>query len=318
MRSFLFLSSLVLIISTLFAGEKIPVSGGLSNQNFMEFLGEQAVFVKYKPDTIEILGTSWDREVKATCQAQNLGLCPPLLWIDQENKSMAFYFLKDAKGYNRANPKEQQLLCQSLNLLHNQAPQGISFIPTQQIRSELEPFEASDKANTLWMKEASTLLHRLESKQALFPFEMHPCHLDLWTPNIVCTQEASSPRLWILDWEYAADCDPDYDLAVFFILDSFSPSEEEDFLHAYGKPLTQEKHLRMLYMKSLACLRIASWYATKSVICDKKDMDPLTWVYLEKAKTLASDLELALEPSTEPSNESFPESSLDQEPSTTP
>jgi thiamine kinase-like enzyme len=260
----------------------------------MEFLGDQPVFVKYKPVSIHVLGTSWKQEVQATCLAQTLGLCPPLLWIDEEKQSMAFYFLKDARPYTDS-VQERQMLCESLKKLHSLPAQNLPFIPHEQVRSELNLF-VNAHTHQKWIIEASKLLYSLDSLKALFPLEMHPCHLDLWTPNIVCTAPTDAPRLWILDWEYAADCDPDYDLAVFILLDQMNQIQEQALLTTYGKVLSPDYLERMIYMKSLACLRIASWYATKSVICDNRDIDLESWIYLEKAALLMNQLSQLLAP----------------------
>lgn len=291
----------ILFLSTcLLASKADPltkrIEEGLSNDNFIEYHDGKAVFVKYKPDTIEVLGSYFEKELKASLMAEQLGLSPPLLWADSKKKSLAFQFLADARPFS-GSKQEVQCLAQALNILHSQQPMGETFDPYAQMNQELALFTDQficdhHQKNILkkWVDDFSKTLVKIENYKSQISLEQRPCHLDLWTPNILYTGNEESLRVWILDWEYAADCDPDYDLAVFSVLDKMSEEQEYNFLRTYGKEIDSTYQNRWTYFKALAALRSASWFATKSIICDKKTMNEEAWNYLELAKQCLSKL----------------------------
>jgi thiamine kinase-like enzyme len=89
------------------------------------------------------------------------------------------------------------------------------------------------------------------------PHNLCCCHNDLVAENLITT-----PELMFLDWEYACDNDPLFDLATIIEHHELSDSQAELLLNAYfgGDGLRWRKSLernRKLYL-SLLCLWMAS------------------------------------------------------------
>ena len=86
--------------------------------------------------------------------------------------------------------------------------------------------------------------------------ETVPCHNDPAPENLVDTGE----RVYILDWEFAGNNDPFWDLADLSVETGFTEEQDRVLLEAYlGRPLRQSEYGRIVLYKSLAFLLWTLW-----------------------------------------------------------
>ena len=90
-----------------------------------------------------------------------------------------------------------------------------------------------------------------------------PCHIDPAPSNFVLVAGAS-PRLFLLDWEFSARCEPVWDLAYLSADAAFSEAQDEHLLSCYyGSGAGSEREYRFVVYKGLAQLLIAAWAALR-------------------------------------------------------
>ena len=74
----------------------------------------------------------------------------------------------------------------------------------------------------------------------------------------------ASPRLYLLDWEFSARCEPLWDLAYLSADAAFSEAQDEYLLSCYyGGGVGSEREHRFVACKGLAHLLIAAWAALR-------------------------------------------------------
>jgi thiamine kinase-like enzyme len=86
--------------------------------------------------------------------------------------------------------------------------------------------------------------------------ETVPCHNDPAPENLVDTGE----RVYILDWEFAGNNDPFWDLADLSVETAFTEEQDRILLEAYlGRPPRESEYGRIVLYKSLAFLLWTLW-----------------------------------------------------------
>jgi thiamine kinase-like enzyme len=92
-----------------------------------------------------------------------------------------------------------------------------------------------------------------------------PCHNDLLTANFMHDAE----RLRILDWEYAGQGDPYFDLANLASNNEFGDADEERLLAAYhGAPPGPEQLAALRLMRLMAAFWEAMWAVVQSAVSE--------------------------------------------------
>jgi thiamine kinase-like enzyme len=83
-----------------------------------------------------------------------------------------------------------------------------------------------------------------------------PCHNDPAPENLVYTGE----RAYILDWEFAGNNDPYWDIADLFVETGFTEEQDRHFLTVYlGRTPTDADYGRVVCYKALAFLLWTLW-----------------------------------------------------------
>jgi thiamine kinase-like enzyme len=100
---------------------------------------------------------------------------------------------------------------------------------------------------------------------ALGPRETVPCHNDLLTANFL----HDGTRLRMLDWEYAGDGDPYFDLANLASNNGFADDQEERLLAAYfGAPARVDQLASLRLMRLMAAFWEAMWAVVQSAVSE--------------------------------------------------
>ncbi|MGZ4672088.1 MAG: phosphotransferase [Ilumatobacteraceae bacterium] len=123
------------------------------------------------------------------------------------------------------------------------------------------------------------------------PVSLAPCHCDPLCENFLDTGE----RMFIIDYEYAGNNDPMWDLGDLSVEGSFAPHQDETLLHAYfdGEPPPSQRG-RMVAYKALCDLLWTLWGVIQHV--NNNPVDDF-WAYavgrFERCKALMSTPEFA-------------------------
>ncbi len=131
--------------------------------------------------------------------------------------------------------------------------------------------------------------HRAEIVRAALeaaPVQRVPCHCDPLCENFLDTGE----RMYLIDYEYAGNNDPMWDLGDLSVEGGFSPAQDDALLHAYfgGEPPPNERG-RMVAYKALCDLLWTLWGVIQHVNANPADD---FWAYavgrFERCKALMS------------------------------
>ncbi len=90
---------------------------------------------------------------------------------------------------------------------------------------------------------------RIRARLDASPAALAPCHCDPLCENFLDTGD----RMWIVDWEYAGNNDPAWDLGDLSVEGEFTDAMDERLLGAYyGRPPSAAEHGRMVVHKALS------------------------------------------------------------------
>ena len=102
---------------------------------------------------------------------------------------------------------------------------------------------------------------------ARMPQPLCPCHIDPAPHNFLyCDSANSTDRLYLLDWEYSAMCEPVWDLADLAVEAGFDEAQDVDLLRRYDGEVTHLSLSRLLIYKALLCLLGAIWGALRLAV----------------------------------------------------
>jgi thiamine kinase-like enzyme len=170
-----------------------------------------------------------------------------------------------------------QLLGKTLSTMHN----GMSFPKRKGIFQYIE--------NDIHRLEKKSFLHEIVARvhamlptiqQALTPvLQEVPCHNDLIPNNILYTGSAFK----IIDYEFAEQGDPYFDIATLLEFTCVSPQDEMELLTSYfGRPMRAKEKAKLFLMKQL--VRIC-FMARLFSIFPNSEVDATAKEYCEFLKT---------------------------------
>ncbi|NCF71932.1 MAG: phosphotransferase [Gammaproteobacteria bacterium] len=225
------------------------LTGGLTNKSWRVVQGERAGVLKVDKSPRQLpFNTRYD-EASVQKAAAKAGLAPNVILAND-----GFYLTEFVEGsvWERACLEEEGNLARlatALKRMHSLPLTGRSFDATIAAKRYVEKITVLDS-------------HIIERCTAIIsnmrlPHNLCCCHNDIVVQNIITT-----PALMFLDWEYACDNDPFFDLATVVEHHELSESQAAVLLDTYfdGDGLrwrrSMEKY-RMLYL-ALLCLWMAS------------------------------------------------------------
>jgi thiamine kinase-like enzyme len=225
------------------------LSGGLTNSTWRVTAGSNAGVLKIDDGPREApLNTRCD-ESNTQNMAARAGLAPHVILADE-----CFYFTEFVEGvvWQRSCLEEDDnlvLIAAALQRLHALPLTGRSFDAGVAAKRYVERVAGLDADI---VQKCTEIIARMR-----LPQNLCCCHNDLVAENIITT-----PDLKLLDWEYACDNDPFFDLATVVEHHELSDAQVTKLLDAYlgGDGQRWRAHLekqRKLYL-ALLCLWMGS------------------------------------------------------------
>jgi len=225
------------------------LTGGLTNRTWRVVLGERTGVLKIDEVARELPFNTRCAEAKVQNTAAMAGLAANVILA---NDGMYFTEYVEGTVWARESFDKEgniELLAAALKRIHSLPLTGRSFGATVAAKRYV------DRISSLDSKVIDHCTAIISSRR--LPQNLCCCHNDLVAENLVTT-----PDLMFLDWEYACDNDPLFDLATVVEHHQLSESQVSLFLDVYfeGDGLRQRKDLensRKLYL-ALLCLWMAS------------------------------------------------------------
>ena len=248
------------------AGAEIePVEGGLTNRSFH-------VTIDSERFVLRVPGAGTDAYIDRAQEAHNaraaarLGIAPEVIHADPRTGVALSRRIEGGCALDGRAFRDPALLESAVDLLARLHHSDADF------RGEMALFPILDRYFRLCGRRRSDLLvplegprRRAEGLRSWIEGKREPecpCHIDPAPSNFVLVAGAS-PRLYLLDWEFSARCEPVWDLAYLSADAAFSEAQDEHLLSCYYGRVDPERQDRFTASKGLAHLLIAAWAAVR-------------------------------------------------------
>lgn len=198
--------------------------GGTTNTTWLVEKDGRRATLKADASRREFPFASRDIEAMIQQQAASEGLASDVIY------SSSTVLLSDYAdgtvwtGKDLRNITNLALLARLLQRVHRLPSTGRRFDAHRAAQLYASRIAADDSADPASVDERLTTLQSLPA-----PAEFCCCHNDVVAGNILAT-----PQLRLIDWEYAADNDPMFDLAVVVVHHDLDASQTECLLNAYA------------------------------------------------------------------------------------
>jgi thiamine kinase-like enzyme len=189
--------------------------------------------------------------------AASIGIAPEVVFADAASGVMVTRFFEGAEPLSPQRLRGNADLIGSVDLLHRLHDSGLTFKGVMRLYPKMDEY--------LKLAPAPELLPLRRAVEPLRPIleagwgPLRPCHIDPAPQNFITAGAAR----YLVDWEYAAMCDPLWDLAGLSIEGEFDTEQDTTMLTRYlgaaEPPWLSRLYLYRLVLRLLA----ASWWAVQ-------------------------------------------------------
>lgn len=232
---------------------------GMTNRNYLVTAKAERFVVRIPgAGTEDYIDRKADEE--AGRLTSSLGVNAPLVWYDPASGAQITRFIEGAVPMNTdilRDPRAVEEAALAFRKLHTCGRKLRNDFNEKHVAQEYLDLLASRSARMPdgygdVQLEAEVIRSALHAT-ALAPV---PCHNDPAPENLVYT----GSRAYILDWEFAGNNDPFWDIADLSVEAGFTEAQDRHFLEAYlGRPPQEGEYGRVVCYKALAFLLWTLW-----------------------------------------------------------
>ena len=190
--------------------EVSPLSGGLTNQNYLVRTEEAAFVVRIPGASTELLAVDRRNERHNAEAAATTGASPRIVEYLPDVSVMVLEFIEGETmtGPRLRTPGMPERMAASLRRLHT-APRFLQdFDMFRLLEYYLSVVRDRGVAIPTGYDERMEAIHRMEQALAVNALPTVPCHNDLLAENYI----DDGTQLWIVDFEYSGNNDPCFEL----------------------------------------------------------------------------------------------------------
>ena len=274
----------------------IPLSGGITNRNFLITIAGEAdrYVIRLAGNDTHLLGISREVEHAATVAAAGVGVGPEVVAFIRPEGYLVTRFIVGTPVSDEAvrRPETLRRVADSIRRIHGgPAIPGI-FVPLRIGEAYLAlAVSRGVRVPGAW-EAAHGVGRRIERALLDAPAEPRPCHNDLLNANFIDDGE----RIRIVDWEYAGMGDPFFDLGNFSINHELTPDQDAILLAAYDQAdaPAPARGARLALMRLVSDFREAMWGVLQQAI-STLDVDFVAYADEHFARMLAGAASPAFE-----------------------
>lgn len=241
-----------------------PLSGGLTNTNFMVEVEDTQYFVRLPGESTELLAVNRENEYFNTKAAAETGVGPKVIDYLPKYNIMVLEFID---GETMSNEKLQapgmpQRIAESLKKLHA----GSRFL------TDFNMFRLTEYYLDICEQQAVKIPHgypqrqptvkRIEDAMARQPIEAVPCNNDLLAENYI----DDGKILRLIDYEYSGNNDPTFELGNTCQELAYTEDQIQQLCAAYFGELTQAMLARMKLNMIMSDVGWGLWAAIQAKI----------------------------------------------------
>ncbi|MBD1226280.1 phosphotransferase [Xenorhabdus griffiniae] len=172
----------------------------------------------------EMLGVDRQRENRILRRLSSIGIAPKVVSMHGTWLLLEWLTGAKVKPETLGQSALQQPLAQLLALLHNYSPLGYPFQLKKQIAFQWQQIDRK-RLSPRWLR-----LHKFFiTRRMPAALKIAPAHMDVHPDNLLMTEKG----LKLIDWEYAADVDIGFSLAVLFKGNQWDEVQQKTFLEYY-------------------------------------------------------------------------------------
>ena len=240
------------------AVEPRPVSGGITNQNFVVEDAGERYFVRIGDD-IPVHGVMRFNELAASRAAAAAGVSPEVVHHEPGALVMGFIEGETLDEARVREPASLERIVPLIKRCHDEIPKHLRG-PTLMfwVFQVVRDYAGTLRDGNSRMLAALPRLLELSSKleREVGPVQLVFGHNDLLAANFIDDGE----RLWLVDWDYAGFNSPLFDLGGLASNNQLDPDKEAWVLGEYfGAPADAALMRRYQAMKCASLLREAMW-----------------------------------------------------------
>jgi thiamine kinase-like enzyme len=230
--------------------------GSVTNQTVCITSNGESYVVRVAGPTTRYL----DRKVEAhnTAIAAELGLAPPILYLDET--LLVTRFVKGSRPLTRADLDQPAALLQVADILRRLQHSPAPFAGVRHPFGEIDTYlghHADARATEL-----RTAARPVEEALARSPLGLAPAHVDASAANFLSCADGS---LLLVDWEFSSMADPMWDVASVLMQRSGSDDElTHRFVAAVLGSADEPVLARVSLFKIALCLVAGSWCAMEA------------------------------------------------------
>jgi len=235
--------------------------GGLTNRNFKVVDGEKSYMLRIAGEGTEEYIDRHAEEIAARISA-DAGVNAEILHFNTSNGVQLTRFIEgaltmDAEGFKRPGTAGRAAL--ALRDVHRC---GDKFSSEFNIFNMMDEYLGILRGKKAWVPDGYETVQReadaVRQALAAIPLETVPCHCDPLAENFLDTGE----RMYVVDWEYAGNNDPMWDLGDLSVEADFGADQDEELLLAYfDGELSPQSIARMILYKAMCDLLWTLWGA---------------------------------------------------------
>ena len=235
-----------------------------------------------------------DRQVETQNNQKmaQMGICPSFSYVDSESGIVMRSYVEgevpcDEEG--RVHSEAPQRIGTLLRKIHSCPPFFVNTVDNLAMMEHyLQGIQKSSKLPTFY-EEMPKMVHRVKNAINYSSFTLVPCHNDPNPRNFVFNKD----NVMLLDWEYAGNGDPAWDVAYFITHGNLNREEESTFLSAYHQRISSSHFSRrMAIYKPMTELILSLWIRLQIVKgyypISAQDFEDYELMGVETARTMFS------------------------------
>jgi thiamine kinase-like enzyme len=241
------------------SGLAITRLAGLTNVNHLVSVGDQQFVLRIPGEGTSEYINRVDEEVAARSAAA-AGVNAAVVFFDAADGLMVTRFIDGAATMNAERFRDLESVARAAHAFRRLHTTASSFAATFTLFPMIDEYKAllASKGATLpdgyddVQRQAQVVRTALEAA----PTALAPCHCDPLCENFLDTGE----RMFIIDYEYAGNNDPMWDLGDLSVEGEFGAEQDATLLRAYfdGEPPPDQRG-RMIAYKALCDLLWTLW-----------------------------------------------------------
>lgn len=203
----------------------MELKGGLTNRSFQVVREGDMFVLRLDAKHTRLFNLDRVSELAILRSASAAGLAPELVYDDVQQGILLYRYVHGTvwTPQDLEDPKNIDRLCELLRRVHALPQSGLHFDAVETAHRYTATLESRAGLHAFALQ-CSDIIERAGRSQDLVC-----CHNDIIAQNIIAT-----PQLRLLDWEYACDNDPLFDLASLVGYHNFDQQRTDALLMSYA------------------------------------------------------------------------------------